>query len=710
LSTAPGVRPYWHAIAAAATILFAPLLLPLVTARVFTLDDLGAFHLPFRYLYRTALRSGDSILWSPALFSGFYAFGEGQVGAAHPFHWLLYRFLPLGTAFNLEILVNYVVLCAGGRLLLSRLGVSREASWVGAAVFAFGGSALRHFVHVNAIAVLAHAPWLFLTTHDLLTSFSRRRRTVAFVGTASLLASQLLLGHPQYVWLTSLAVAFLTACLLAGGARPSGLLLLAAAAGLGVLMGGIQLLPTLDALRGSVHEAPLPAFQLSFSLAPRHLLLLWSPNIFRVDHPQEFGIYAGAFGPLALAWVAVRWRTLAHRRFVGALVVLAVIGLLLALGPSGGLYPWLTHLPGLNSFRAPARHLVLFHLALSGIAAAAFHDLAGLIRRGETLPQRQLPMLFIPALLSTMTTVNAGLRADGPGNPVGWLPLFVTSSLWDNLACAWPWSCVSIALTLLLVLAARGRHWAVPIGIVLAALDLSVWGYGFVYGLRGEWVRTIDSLAASGAAPGEARPGDVLYQPVLDTVNLNVFRALRQSTGYAALAPKPLLDPADSTAQRLAGVAWRLESDAWVRVPDPMPRVRLVSRAERSTNAASDIGAIDISRVALVETDVGPLSGAPGWARVIVDRPGWIEVETIATGTQLLLVTERFHDGWQALVDGRDARVERVFGTYLACVVESGTHRVTFRFQPASVRNGLVASGVGVSLTLVAALLMWTRV
>jgi hypothetical protein len=33
-----------------------------LTGRVFTRDDFAALHLPFRYLYREALRSGGSFL------------------------------------------------------------------------------------------------------------------------------------------------------------------------------------------------------------------------------------------------------------------------------------------------------------------------------------------------------------------------------------------------------------------------------------------------------------------------------------------------------------------------------------------------------------------------------------------------------------------------------------------------------------------------
>ena len=71
--------------------LFIPLLFPLLTGRVFTRDDLVALHLPFRYLYREALLSGSSFLWTSAYHSGFYLHGEGEAGMAHPLHLLLYQ-------------------------------------------------------------------------------------------------------------------------------------------------------------------------------------------------------------------------------------------------------------------------------------------------------------------------------------------------------------------------------------------------------------------------------------------------------------------------------------------------------------------------------------------------------------------------------------------------------------------------------------------
>src|SRR5262249_40360961 len=192
-------------IALCTVALFVPLLLPLATGRVFTKDDLGALHLPFRYLYREALRSGGSWLWTSAYHSGFYLHGEGEAGMTHPLHWLLYRFLPLGPAFNVEIAATYIAMLAGTGVLLLRLDLAAEAAWFGAMVFTFSGFNLFNLMHVNHIAAVAHMPWLLFAVHVLMRSDDRRHRLLAFAGGALIVGSLLLVGNPQYVWLSGVA-------------------------------------------------------------------------------------------------------------------------------------------------------------------------------------------------------------------------------------------------------------------------------------------------------------------------------------------------------------------------------------------------------------------------------------------------------------------------------------------------------------------------
>ena len=158
--------------------LFGPLLYPLLTGKVFTRDDFAALQLPFRYLYQEALRSGGSFLWTSAYHSGFYLHGVGIAGMAHPLHLLLYRVLPLGVAFNLEIVTPFVAMFAGTWLLLRRFGLTSEASWFGAMLFTFSGFNIFNLMHMNHAAVIAHLPWLLLAAHVLLTSPDRRLRAL----------------------------------------------------------------------------------------------------------------------------------------------------------------------------------------------------------------------------------------------------------------------------------------------------------------------------------------------------------------------------------------------------------------------------------------------------------------------------------------------------------------------------------------------------
>jgi hypothetical protein len=141
-------------------------------------------------------------------------------------------------------------------------------------------------------------------------------------------------------------------------------------------------------------------------------------------------------------------------------------------------------------------------------------------------------------------------------------------------------------------------------------------------------------------------------------------------------------------------------------VPDPLPRARLLSTVRVSRDVPSDIRAIDVVSTALVGAPIAPTGGGPGEAHLTVDRPGRIVVHTAAPETQLLLLTERFHEGWRADISGQAAAPIRVNGDFLGCVVPAGTHDVTLVFAPSSVRRGAALTVIGLILTIGAALVI----
>jgi hypothetical protein len=667
-----------------------PLVLPLLTGRVFARGDFVWLHLPLRRLYSEALTAGDSVLWSPALFSGAYIFAEGQTGMAHPFHRVLYRLLPLPIAFNLELVSTYPF-AGGGMYLLLRRWMSREAALIGAMLFAFSGFNLIHLAHMNAIAVIAHLPWALWSIEVMLSTSSARERAAAFAGLVLVIASQILLGFPQFIWMTVLAVGSFVLWRLWNGVSIRQLPIIGAAFPLATAVGAVQLLPTAYLASHSVRASPTVQYLLLYSLPPVSLAQLWSPYAFAaVD--SELAIYDGVFCTVALAWLVVRWRAFRRRDALIMLLAFASANALLAFGRYGGVAALLVAVPGIGLLRAPARYIVLVHAALAALGAIVFDDVARMVRRGERIPLKRLWPLAIPLVLSIVTAAAAAMMADTVS--------FTTFSPHGPMLSGLRRSIVGVALmgtaVLLFVLASSGRRWAVSAFVVLIAVDLGLWGYRDSY--RPMPPQAIDTIYSRIPLPQQAKPGEYLSA---GQTNLPVLRGMRLSAGYLGLEARTAIDRQSDIGSRLAGVSWRLDGQQWSRVPDTMPRARLVVTVRNTRHVAEDVAGLDIGRVALIQSAIPPLSGAPGDARVLTDRPGRIVVRTTAPATQLLVLTERYDEGWRATEGDRQCPVLPVYADYLGCVVSSGTHDIVFTFAPASFRNGLRLTLAGLVLTAV---------
>ncbi|MFL7811932.1 MAG: YfhO family protein, partial [Anaerolineae bacterium] len=142
------------------------------------------------------------------------------------------------------------------------------------------------------------------------------------------------------------------------GLRGVGALALMALMGLPMAAG--QLLPTLDLSGLSVRSGGLPYNEAaSFSLKPGLVFKAFLPPLLWEPPFSEYVAYVGLIG-LALAAIGA-WAVLRRKRSGGALLILALIGVLLAFGAYNPVY-WLLYklVPGFNLFRAPARWLLLY--------------------------------------------------------------------------------------------------------------------------------------------------------------------------------------------------------------------------------------------------------------------------------------------------------------------------------------------------------------
>jgi hypothetical protein len=672
----PGGRLAFVVLICSAALLL-PLAWPLFQGRVFVYNDLSWFHLPFRHLYQQALENGDSLLWTPAVFSGVYFHGEGQTGAFHPLHLLLYRVFPLQAAFNLELLANYVAAFAGTSWFLRRLRFDAAPALFGAMLVAFSGFALLHHHHINMIAVVAHLPWLLGAADVLIVEDGRRPRRLAFAAVAVVVGSAFLIGFPQAVWWIAIALAAFAALRAGERGRWRTLLTLAAAVAAGVLLGGIQILPSADAVAHSDRADAAGAFALTFSLHPLNLLQLWSPlALTRGAHSvgdymwfHEFGIHSGAVLPVGLAWVWTRRAALTDRRglLVGA-TLFAALMLVLALGRYVGLAGLLAHLPVIGAMRAPVRYVVLMQFALAILAVIAVEDLLAIRQGRRDMPSGRALLPWLPAVLAVATTV---------GLNTGLLPFARHTAA--TVAGAAPGVALVAIVTLLVVLAARRVRWALPALIVITAADLALYGVRFVYQEPAQSIPQL--MVAVQPAPSHtedsyaAAPNAGMYAK-----NLLVLRGYRLTTGYAGFFPAVRHPIGDEPSLRLSGTRWTFDREG-VR----HPATGGVGRARLIDDRGQQV--------------IGPV-------QLTADRPGHLVASVRAAGPAILAFTERFHHGWTATAGGRPLEVVRVEYDFLGCRVDAGVEQVELRFAPRSFRNGVIVSAIGVVL-LAGVLLSW---
>ncbi len=668
---------------------------PVFEGTVYTDSDLGNFHLPMRFFYAEALERGSDFHWFPYAYNGFHLHGEGQASLYHPLNWLIYRWLPLDVAFVLDILRNYVFLAVGAFFFLRRVEVRRDAAVLGAGLLAFGSFSMLHFMHLNVMAIVAHLPWALLAIDIALRSKRSDHAAWATVAVAALTASQLLFGHPQFVWMSLVAEAAYALFVLRRGAERLRWAWLLAATLVAFPMAAVQMIPQWETLGLSERAQPHDFFAYTLSLRPENLTQLVSPLFFRARavggvEATEFAVYSGSLVPVLLGWIVVRRRAFGRAGpLLYAALGFAAFGFLMALGEYGPIYWMQANLPVIEVFRGPARYVLLGQLGLAVASAIAFADLARFCERrarGETATEDgDLRWLALPLGLALVVLVL------GLANPFSGSVARAVSTP-GRLAMG----VVGIAVfTGLVFLAARGVRFVLPALIALALLDLGVYGMTW---MRREKPVDLERFVARRRVPEWTDRYRMHWGPQALSM-----RHIRLANGYAAMVPERRLplevvdigarapSPEMWAALRIAGVGF-----AYGRlIDDPLPRVRLVSRGVRAERLLEQLRSIDPRRMAIVDGDFLLGGGPPGDVLVLDDLPGELRVETSAPTRQILVFAESHHPGWVARLDGEPAEILRVYGDFMGVGVPKGVHEIELRFEPSSVRTGRLVSLAG---------------
>ncbi len=715
---------------------------------VFTNGDFVEQFYPLRRFAADELKAGRLPLWNPHIYAGTAALADPQWATLYPLAWptaFLPPWPPLPfAALELEAGVH-LALAGVFTVLFARRHLPPLAALLAGLVFAFGGY-LTSYPPLQ-LAVLETAVWLPLVLWGAERLAEKRPPTAdggwrssavggrwSAVGAAALpLALAFLAGHPQtFVLIAYTGVAYYVYC--AWGRWPWRetvlRLVLWGVVTLGLTVA--QWLPTVEFARvGPRLVLPYEEAAVGFT---------W-PDVLHVILPGAWGPWS----PLYVGGATLLLVLLGLRRPPRFWTVLAVVGLLLSLGEQGGLY-WLAYhaAPGFSLFRHQERAAILWSFALAMLAGygvarllddrpwTADDAVAEPVRRPSSIVYRlSSGTAWLGALPLALALVGVALTLlwARQGQPAGG-----RLALWSSLTM---YAAAMTGLGALLMARVRRPVWAAGL-VLLVGLDLfSTGGRGLTQAPPPAgyfapnpivWAIQADTdglyrISSEGLLPPGGGNGAVIWS--LDDVVGNSPLHLAAYDRFVANAPelvwwrllgvRYVVTRRDLTHGALAEVE-RVGENRLYRVAGSLPRAWLAPGARVVSDEAAVLAALREPAfdplAAVVSADPGlaalgfPATAAPlADAQVEIARPDpahyTLTVETPAPA--LLVLSEASAPGWQAMVNGQTAPVFAVDGLLQAVPVPGGHSVVEWRYQPWTVRIGLVVS----ALTVIALTALW---
>lgn len=693
--------------------IFGILVLPLMLGELYAAYDLAEQFLPFRAFYANALDEGSLGLWNPWLLRGYSHIGEGQGGLLHPAHMLGYRYLPLGLAIVLEMSLYYPVAIYGMyRFCRHCLGFTPTAALFSGGMFGFCVFTLSHFPHVNMVWVYVHLPYVLGAAHRALHGDRQSRQVTRL---AVLYGSMLLLGHPQQVWINSIAVGMWAIVLMVRLDRRrivKGVAVMAAGIALGSALGAPQLMATAEYLQRSPRGQLDAETRQIYSQRPINLLVNLSPLLFEpmvvgeligkdkelrlYPSTQELPAYLGLAALTMIFVVLFLYRQLLRERYsreliVGGIIILIVV--LLMLGRYGGVNALIGYLPLASQFKVPARYISILCVATALLAGFALHLLStrpvpGWIRR-NTIAALVLPV----AALSVFGWARSAGTIHVAAIPV---PLGSMMALLAGVAIA-----VAAAAACAFV-CRRGK--GVVVLMVICLVDIAWYG-----GRLPLTAQRTDTAVFCAKADGIAEHWTKEYRHAAN-LNLPWWDGHMLATGYLGIPPpEPLrLDPrADPVLTnhhaRLVGVSHAHGATQVFELQRPLARVRLVPNLRHSVAPLHELD-VELGDTALCRPEVSPELAGPAlvegeFAKLMPAAPEELRVSVRCTSRRLLVVSDRWTKHWEATLDGDPVSLLPLFdGVARGIIVPVGVHFVDMRFRPSALYLGLQIFAVALVL------------
>ena len=344
-------------------------------------DDLTQ-NFPLRVLAGRQIHNGQLPLYDPYVWSGAPLLGGWNAGAAYPLTFL-FAIMPPAAAWTLNMIGTWAVAGVGMFAFLRALRLGTLPGLLGALSFAFAGAMSAQVAHFGLVAGMSWVPVQLLGVLRLTQARTTgsRLRWIAVLGAA--VGLTILAGEPRAIANAVVIVVIYAAWQIARLGRrcaPAALSVVAGMA-LGTCLGAVQWLPGLAAIATSQRAASATALFNSGSLSPRWLVLMLVPDLlggsgsfgqpsfFATYNLTEVTSYVGILPLVAAAVLLARFRLRPRPPEWIIWHVIALVGVLLALGGNTPIGHLLAHLPLYGGQRLQSRNILVTDLALGVLLA-----------------------------------------------------------------------------------------------------------------------------------------------------------------------------------------------------------------------------------------------------------------------------------------------------------------------------------------------------
>lgn len=690
------------------------------------------------------LRHAEFPRWMPMVWGGVPTFANAG-STFQPVHLLATTVLPTALALIVVLVTHFTLAGLGFYVFARALNVRHVAALFAGVAFECTGltHAWVYAGHDGRIIAVTLSPWVLFFIVRI--AHEGRWRHVGGLGAA--LGCVLLGNQLQLAWYLLVLSAGLGSFELWSSSAP-GRWRRARRAVFGVTLGfglaAINLLPFAGYVSQSARggEGPAWSFSTSFAAAPRDLAGFAMPDVpgLSITRPgtqeRPFADYEGAnrfklhteyvgAAVVLLALLSVlNWRARRVRFFAGATVFFTVLGL----GANTPLYLPLTKvLPGLHRFRAADLAWSMVVVLLVALAALAL----------ETwLERTRLRALWLAGAVIAVGSTVVAFTSQRPEA----LPRFLVPLVFTLLALA---------------LLHRVQRWAWLALVLISAGDLLLVARHFVFAVPppAQTLPSDDLIAFLRARPKQERVWVLpAPKPWRSGGNLLAMYGVPQLGGEHPLPSKRLLSLVGMGVQTAADWHELVRDPTWTdaglsfetreswlsaanvrhvvsTVPLDVPGWTEVFRSGSGLvyeRADSQPAAWLNGRVRVVPDAAASLAAMrePGWHprnEAIVEVPGelWFDeplvtgaaivtakapsrmtVQVLSDRRALLVVSETWHDGWRAFVDGVPAPVFLTNHAFRGVPVPAGQHLVELRFEPPALWSGVLLSLVSLALCL----------